>query len=36
MNMKRAYYYLFYKLYKFWEAVSIPRVLERLESGILY
>jgi len=26
MNIKKAYYYLFYKLYKFWEAASTPKV----------
>ena len=25
MRLKRAYNYLFYKLYKFWEAVSVPK-----------
>jgi len=25
MSIKRAYYYLFYKLYKFWEAISTPK-----------
>jgi hypothetical protein len=25
MFIRRAYYYLFYKLYKFWEAISIPK-----------
>ncbi len=24
-NIKRAYYYLFYKLYKFWESASDPK-----------
>ena len=24
-EMKKAYYYLFYKLYKFWEYISIPK-----------
>ncbi len=25
MFIRRAYYYLFYTLYKFWEAISIPK-----------
>ncbi len=25
MNIKRAYFYFFYKLYKFWECVSVPK-----------
>lgn len=32
--MKKGYYYIFYKLYKFWEYVSIPKFLSDLKAGI--
>lgn len=32
--MKRAYYYLFYKLYKFWEAASDPKFWSDWKAGV--
>lgn len=32
--MKRAYYYLFYKLYKFWEYVSFPKIWSDFKAGV--
>jgi len=32
--MKRGYYYLFYKLYKFWDYVSIPKFATAWKAGL--
>lgn len=34
MSIKQIYSYLFYKLYKFWERVSVPKFWSDWKSGI--
>ncbi|ATL75940.1 hypothetical protein IQ37_12740 [Chryseobacterium piperi] len=34
MYLKKAYYYLFYKLYKFWEYISIPRFWSDVKASL--
>lgn len=33
-KIKRAYYYFFYKLYKFWDYVSYPKFWSHWKAGI--
>lgn len=34
MNIIKAYYYLFYKLYKFWDYISVPKFWSDFKAGI--
>lgn len=33
-DLKRAYYYLFYSFYRFWEKASYPKFLSDMKAGI--
>jgi len=34
MTVKKAYYYVFYKLYKFWEAISAPKFWSNWKASL--